>query len=114
MEGPVLCAAQDQLAASVCESHDLQPPLGFQRSGADHQHFGDIGIPGQQFGHADTLNRFSQPHVIGQNCPSRTHGKSDAVKLIGTQFGLKKRRAQGVVLGIFPNGIDLVFYPVPV
>mgnify|MGYP002064300588 CR=1 FL=1 len=80
----------------MAEPFDLDAPLRFQGSRTDHQHFGDGGIAGHQFGHTDALNGFAEPHVISQNRPAGPDGKRNAVQLIGKQFGLQQGLAQRI------------------
>ena len=87
---PLLGAAQHELAAATAEAFDFNAPLGFQRRRADHQYLGDRGMTRQQFGNADALDGFSQPHVIGQDRPPDADGKGDAIQLVGEQLGLQQ------------------------
>ena len=82
--------AADELHLPVTEAMDFAPPLRLERRRADDEHLLDPRLPGKQLGHADPLDRFPEAHFVGENCPSRTHGKRDPVELIRQEFGFEQ------------------------
>ena len=60
-------------------------------------------MAGQQFGRTDTLDGFTEAHVICQNRPPDPGGKGDAVHLVGKQFGIQQGLAQSVFLGVLAD-----------
>ena len=85
---------------------DLAPPLRLERRRANDQHLANVGLSGQHLGDADALDRFAQPHVVGQYGPAGTDGEGDAVQLIGKQLGLEQLFPQRMLGGIATDFID--------
>ena len=79
-------AAEHDLGVARRKAQDFAAPLGFDRGGADDQHFADAGFARQEFRDSDTLDGFAEPHVVGQDRPSRAGGEGDAVQLVGQEF----------------------------
>ncbi len=84
---PLGPAADDQLRRPAAEPHDLAFPLALERGRADHQHAFDLRQACQQLRYTDSLNCFSQSHVIGEDRTSRPDSERNPVQLVRQQRG---------------------------
>ena len=103
LRGALFGAAEHDLTVAFREAQDLAAPLGLDRRGAHDQDFADVRLPREQLGHADTLNRLAESHVIGQDRAPGAGGEGDAVQLVGQQLHLQQRLAQRVRFRIAPD-----------
>ena len=109
---PLAGAAHYKLHVAVGKTANLVSPLRFHRSGADDQHLADLGLAGENLGHAHALDRLAQAHVVGQHRPARLDGEGDPVELIGEEFRLQQRLAQRMAGRVLANLVHQAGDPV--